>query len=89
MVGRRSVKMRRRQRRLAAKPFADAQLEAHSDTAPGAGPPGCARSLANAPCWGGAQRTECAGSRRLHAQGDLRRGVVDVTCLKAQERGIR
>jgi len=39
--------------------------------------------------WGGAQRTGCVGLRRLHAQGDLRRGIVDVTRLEAQRGGIR
>ena len=35
MVGRRSVKMRRRAATIAAKPFADAQLEAHRYCAQG------------------------------------------------------
>jgi len=39
--------------------------------------------------WGGAQRTGGVGLRRLHTQGDLRRGVVDVTRLEAQRGGIR
>ena len=39
--------------------------------------------------WGGAQRTGGVGLRRLHAQGDLRRGIVDVTRLEAQRGGIR
>jgi hypothetical protein len=39
--------------------------------------------------WGGAQRTGGAGLRRLHAQGDLRRRVINLTRLKAQRGGIR
>jgi hypothetical protein len=38
----------------------------------------------DAPRWGGAQRTGGAGLRRLHAQGDLCRGVIDLARLKAQ-----
>jgi len=42
-----------------------------------------------APRWRGAERTGRADLGRLHAQSNLRRGIVDVTRLKAQERGIR
>ena len=74
---------------ITAKPLADTQLEAHPILRPGQVRQGAPVVTMDAPGWGGAQRTGCAGLRRLHAQGDLRRGVVDVTCLKAQERGIR
>ena len=36
------------------------------------------------PRWGSAQRTGGAGLHRLHAQGDLCRGVIDLTRLEAQ-----
>ena len=42
----------------------------------------------DAPRWGGAQWTGCAGLRRLHAQGDLRRGVIDFARLEAQHSRI-
>ena len=74
---------------IAAKPLADAQLEAHPILRPGQVRQGAPIVTMDASRWGGAQRTGGAGLRRLHAQGDLRRGVVDVTRLKAQERGIR
>ena len=74
---------------ITTKPFADTELEAHPILRPGQVRQGAPVVTMDAPSWGGAQRTGGAGLRRLHAQGDLRRGVVDVTCLKAQERGIR
>jgi hypothetical protein len=40
-------------------------------------------STMDAPRWRGAQRTGRAGLRRLHAQGDLRRGVVNLAGLEA------
>ena len=88
-VGRRSVKIRRRQRRLPAKPLADAQLEAHPILRPGQVRQGAPIVTMDAPRWGGAQRTGGAGLRRLHAQGDLRRGVIDLTRLEAQHGRIR
>jgi hypothetical protein len=74
---------------IAAKPFAHPQLEAHPILRPGQVRQGAPIVTMDAPRWGGAQRTGGAGLRRLYAQGDLRRGVVDVTRLKAQARGIR
>ena len=74
---------------IAAKPFAHPQLEAHAILRPGQIRQGAPIVTMDAPRRGGAQRTGGAGLRRLHAQGHLRRGVVDVTRLKAQERGIR
>ena len=74
---------------IAAKPLADAQLEAYPILGPGQVRQGAPIVTMDASRWGGAQRTGGAGRRRLHAQGDLRRSVVDVTRLKAQARGIR
>jgi hypothetical protein len=74
---------------IRTKPFADTELEAHPILRPGQVHEGAPIVTMDALGWGGAQRTGGAGLRRLHAQGDLRRSVVDVTCLKAQERGIR
>ena len=74
---------------IAAKPLADAQLEAYPILRPGQVGQGAPIVTMDASRWRGAQRTGGAGRRRLHTQGDLRRSVVDVTRLKAQERGIR
>ena len=74
---------------IAAKPLADTQLEAHPILRPGQVRQGAPIVTMDASRWSGAQRTGGAGLRRLHAQGDLRRGIVDVTRLKAQARGIR
>ena len=74
---------------IAAKPLADAQLQPHTVLRPGQVRQGAPVVTMDASGWGGAQRTGGVGLRRLHAQGDLRRGVVDVTRLKAQARGIR
>ena len=69
---------------VTAKPFADTQLEAHTILRPGQVRQGAPIVTMDAPGWGGAQRTGCAGLRRLHAQGDLRRGVIDLARLEAQ-----
>ena len=45
-------------------------------------------STMDAPSRGGAQRTRRAGLGRVHAQGDLCRGVIDGTRLEAQRGGI-
>jgi hypothetical protein len=74
---------------IAAKPLADAQLQGHAILCPGQVRQGAPIITMDASRWRGAQRTGGAGLRRLHAQGDLGRGGVDVTRLKAQERGIR
>ena len=73
---------------IAAKPLADAELEAHPILRPGQVRQGAPIVTMDASCWGGAQRTGGVGLCRLHAQGDLRRGGVDVTRLEAQPRGI-
>ena len=67
-----------------AKPFADPQLEVHSILRPGQVCQGAPIVTMDASGWGGAQRTGGVGLRRLHAQGDLRRGVIDLTRLEAQ-----
>ena len=74
---------------IAAKPLADAQLEAHAILRPGQVRQGAPIVTMDAPRRGSAQRTRGAGLRRLHAQGDLRRGVVDGTRLEAQHGRIR
>ena len=74
---------------VAAKPLADAELEAHPILRPGQIREGAPIVTMDAARWRGAQRTGRAGLGRAHAQGNLRRGVVDVTRLKAQARGIR
>jgi len=66
---------------IAAQPFADPQLEADLILRPGQVCQGAPIGTMEAPRWSGAERTGGAGLRRLHAQGDLRRGVVDVTRL--------
>ena len=68
---------------IAAKPLADPELEAHARLRPGQVRQGAPIVTMDATCWGGAQRTGRVGLRRLHAQGDLRRGVIDVTRLEA------
>ena len=72
-----------------AKPFADLQLEVHAILRPGQVCQGAPIVTMDASGWGGAQRTGGVGLRRLHAQGDLRCGIVDVTRLEAQRGGIR
>ena len=74
---------------IAAKPLADAQLEAHAIRRPGQVGQGALVVTVDAPRWGGAQRTGRGGLRRAHAQGDLRRGVIDLTRLEAQRGRIR
>src|SRR4030095_11310593 len=69
---------------IAAKPFAHAQLEAHPILRPRQVRQGAPIVTMDAPRWGSAQRTGCAGLRRLHAQGNLRRGVVNLAGLEAQ-----
>ena len=60
---------------IAAKPLADAELEAHAIMRPGQVGQGALIVTVDAPRWGGAQRTGRRGLRRAHAQGDLCRGV--------------
>ena len=69
---------------IAAKPFADAQLETHPILRPGQVREGAPIVTMDAPRRGGAQRTGGAGLRRLHAQGDLGRGIIDLARLEAQ-----
>ena len=74
---------------MAAKPLADAQLEAHAIRRPGqVGQRPCIVAV-DTPCREGAERTGHAGRRRAHLQGDLRRGVIDMTCFKAPRSRIR
>ena len=74
---------------IAAQPLADAPLQGHPILGPGQVRQGAPIVTMDASGWGGAQRTGCVGLRRLHAQGDLRRGIVDVPRLEAQRGGIR
>src|SRR5215831_20070415 len=76
-------------RAIAAKPFADAELEVHPILRPGQVCQGAPIVTMDAPRWGGAQRTGRAGLGRAHAQNDLCRGVIDGTGLEAQRGGIR
>jgi hypothetical protein len=69
---------------IAAKPFADAELEAHPILRPGQVRQGAPIVTMDTPRRSSAQRTGGAGLRRLHAQGDLRRGVVDLAGREAQ-----
>ena len=69
---------------IGAKPLADAQLQPHTVLRPGQVGEGACVVTMDAPRWSGAERTGCAGLDRLHAQGDLRRGVIDLTRLEAQ-----
>jgi len=59
---------------IAAKPLAHTQLEAHPILPPGQVRQGAPIVTMDASGWGGAQRTGGVGLRRLHTQGDLRRG---------------
>jgi len=68
---------------IAAKPFADPQLEAHPILRPGQVRQGAPIVTMDAPRWSGAERTGRADLGRLHAQGDLRRGGVNVTRVEA------
>ena len=74
---------------IAAKPLADAQLEAHAILRPGQISQGALIVTMDTLRRGGAQRTGHAGLHRAHAQGDLGRGVIDLARLEAQQRGIR
>ena len=74
---------------VAAKPLADTELEAHPLLRPGQVRQGAPIVTMDAAGWGGAQRTGGVGLRRRHAQGDLRRGIVDGTRFEAQRGGIR
>ncbi len=74
---------------IAAKPFAHPQLETHPILRPGQVRQGAPIVTMDAPGWGGAQRTGGVGLRRLHAQGDLCRRVIDLTRLEAQRGRIR
>jgi hypothetical protein len=73
---------------IAAKPFADAELEAHAILRPGQVGEGAFVMAVDALRRCGAERTGHAGLRRAHPQGDLRRGVIDMTRREAQPSGI-
>jgi hypothetical protein len=74
---------------IAAKPLADAQLEAHAILCPRQISQGALRVTVDTLRRGGAQRTGHTGRPRAHAQGDLCRGIIDLARLEAQPRGIR
>ena len=73
---------------IAAKPLADTELEAHTILRPGQVRQGAPIVTMDASGWGGAQRTGGVGLRRLHAQGNLRGRLIDLTRLEAQRGGI-
>ena len=74
---------------IAAKPLADAQLEAHAILRPGQIRQGALIVTMDTLRRSSAQRTGHAGLHRAHAQGDLGRGIIDLARLEAQQRGIR
>ena len=74
---------------IAAKPFADAQLEVHPVLRPGQVCQGAPVVTMDAPRWSGAERTGRAGLGRLHAQGDLRGSIIDLAGLNVQQGRIR
>jgi len=73
---------------IAAKPFAHVELEAHPILGPGQIGEGALIVTMDAPRWRGAERTGRAGLGRLHGEGDLCRGVIDMPRLEAQQRSI-
>ena len=73
---------------MAAQPLTDAQLEAHVVRRPGQIGAGPFLVTVDALRWGGAQRTQRHGLGRSHREGDLRRGVVDVTCVEVSRHRI-
>jgi hypothetical protein len=74
---------------IAAKPLADAHMEAHAILRPGKIGQGALVVAVNTPRRGGAERTGHAGRHRAHVQRDLGCGVIDLTRLGVQPRGIR
>ena len=74
---------------IAAKPFADPQLEGHPILRPGQVGQGAPVVTMDALGRDGAQRTGRAGLGRLHAQGDLRGRLIDLTGLHVQQGRIR
>jgi hypothetical protein len=74
---------------IAAEPLADAQLETHAVLRPRQIGQGPFVTAVDTPRRCGAQRTGHAGLRRAYPQGDLRRGVIDMTRLEAQCGRIR
>ena len=73
---------------IAAEPFAYAELQAHMILRPGQISQGAFVPAVDMLGRRIAQRTGDGGLRRAHPQGDLRRGVIDMTRLEAQPRGI-
>src|SRR6266446_2188525 len=67
-----------------AQPCADPQLEGHPILRPGQVCQGAPVVTMDTPRWSGTERTGRTDLGRLHAQGDLRRGVIDLTRLEAQ-----
>ena len=83
-MGSRSVKMRRAAVAVAAKPLADAELQAHTVVRPGQIGQGAFVVAVDTARRCGAERTRRGGLRRAHGEGDLGRGVIDRTRLKVQ-----
>ncbi len=74
---------------IAAKPFADLQLEVDPILRPGQVGQGAPIVTMDAPRWSGAERTGRAALGRLHAQDDLRGRIIDLADLKVQQGRIR
>src|SRR5205807_7726459 len=70
---------------IGAKPLADAQLQPHTVLRPGQVGEGACVVTMDAPRWRGAERTGRADLGRLHGEGDLRRGVVDLAGFEMQQ----
>jgi hypothetical protein len=74
---------------MAAKPLAHAQLEVHAIRRPGQISQRAFVVTMDTLRWGGAQRTRRRGLSRVHAQGERRRGGIDLARLEAQRGGLR
>ena len=70
---------------IATKPLADTQLKAYTIRRPRQVRQGPLVVTMDAPGRGGAQRTGRAGLGRLHGEGELRRGVVDLAGFEVQQ----
>jgi hypothetical protein len=68
---------------IATKPLADTQLEAHTILGPGQIGEGTLVVTMDTPGRGSAQRTGGAGLGRLHGEGDLRSGLIDLKRVEA------
>src|SRR5437588_10335183 len=63
----------------------DWQLQPHTVLRPGQVGEGACVVTMDAPRWRGAERTGRADLGRLHGEGDLRRGVVDLAGFEMQQ----